>query len=193
MCNTVVRQTVNANSYPDAARRSDSTATASSLPSRQGSTNFGNSIQQGLALASAAAPSYSPRQGHLLDTDASANGVRGFSPPPSAAGGTSRTAQLFALAEQYDLQGLEAAFEGMQAPHRTPPPAQQATSPAASAALAQSGTRDTSAAETGGVQVWQTSQKLSEPSGSTLAQTDALPVTTSAAVMGRQPTQVSVD
>ena len=113
----------------------------------------------------------------------------GFSPPHAVAGGTSRTAQLFALAEQYDLQGLEAAFEGMQGPSR-PGTARQPTSPVAAAAAGQPDAPDNAAGDTGGRHTWQASQTLPEASSITPAQGDALPVSNSTAVMEHQPSQV---
>jgi hypothetical protein len=110
---------VNANAYPDASEaRSDSVATESSLPVLN---NPSHSLQDPLPIKPAPqATKPSLRQNSGPDMDASMNGVRGYSPPRAPHAGTSRTAQLFALAEQYDLQGLEAAFEGMQSSHRLP-------------------------------------------------------------------------
>lgn len=184
ICNTVVRQTVNANAYPDPERRSDSVSTASSLPSRQASMHMASSSQQGAAPVTSASSAHSPGQGPI--PEANVNGARGFSPPQTARDGTSRTAQLFALAEQYDLQGLEAAFEGMQSPHQ-PPTAQQGASPVARATVAQPGAGDSK----GGRHVWvadtyASPQKLAQPSSSAPGQLDVPTVSNSTTVMDRE-------
>lgn len=135
MCNTVVRQTVNANAYPDAERRSESMSATSELPSRQPSAHAGSTSLSGtLPDRMPGASPHSPRHSSATDADITPGGVRGFS-PQQGRGGTSRTAQLFALADQCDLQGLEAAFEGMQSPRRAAA-AQQGVSPAPAAPAA---------------------------------------------------------
>lgn len=105
MCNTVVRHTVRSTAFPlqqgqdlspnaqDAARHVYNTST---FPA---------------PADSLAHPQQSP--GRAAPPNEA--GLANFTPPDYNTSATTRTAQLFALAEQCDLQGLEAAFEGIPA------------------------------------------------------------------------------
>ena len=106
ICNTVVRHTVRSTAFPlyqgqdlspnaqASARHSTATKTAFPAPA--------DSLPQPPSSPLRAAPSNEAA-------------LASFTPRDYNTSATTRTAQLFALAEQCDLQGLEAAFEGIPA------------------------------------------------------------------------------
>eukprot|EP00892_Ulva_mutabilis_P008052 jgi/Ulvmu1/5619/UM023_0158.1 len=106
MCNTVVRQTVRSTAFPlQHAQDLSPHAQAAPRHSQASKTEFpapADSLPQVPSSPVRPAP---PNEAALAY----------FTPPDYNTSATTRTAQLFALAEQCDLQGLEAAFEGIPA------------------------------------------------------------------------------
>lgn len=106
ICNTVVRHTVRSTAYPlHRVQDSSPTGQAAARHALANTGGFPAPSDSMVAVLSSPHRSTPPNEAALAS----------FTPPEYNTSGTTRTAQLFALAEQCDLQGLEAAFEGIPA------------------------------------------------------------------------------
>ena len=128
MCNTIVRRTVHATATQTSSFRA--TSDTGSAASSQHAQSFPDGMSRPALKSAPDSPSVAAQRSTSPHESAPTQ-QQSSVPPNGPPGGATRTAQLFALAEQCDLQGLEAAIESIPAQAPPQPPTASPRAPVA--------------------------------------------------------------